>query len=136
MRRAEWIVDVGPGAGAYGGEVLYSGPLAGLREGRETRTSPYVFADVKPISREPRVPRGWLHLHRITRNNLRAVDVAFPLGVLTAVTGVSGAGKSSLVSSALTDLLADRVVGQKKVATLEDSNEEPVLDAVEITVGR
>ena len=135
MRRAEWIVDVGPGAGAYGGKVLYSGPLAGLREVRESLTSRYVFADVKPISRAPRTPRGWLHLHQITRNNLRAVDVVFPLGVLTAVTGVSGAGKSSLVSSALTDLLADRIVSHRGMVH-EEAAEVPSLSAAQSTQGR
>src|ERR1700728_350403 len=134
MRRAEWIVDVGPGAGENGGRVLYSGPLAGLREVRESLTSRYVFADVKPISRAPRTPRGWLHLHQITRNNLRAVDVVFPLGVLTAVTGVSGAGKSSLVSSALIDLLADRIVSHKAMGQ-EEAAEVPSLSAAQGTQG-
>jgi excinuclease ABC subunit A len=136
MRRAQWIVDVGPDAGANGGRVLYSGPLEGLGRVAESHTSRYLFAGAQPVHRQPRTPHGWLELQQVRRNNLHGLDVSFPLGVLTAVTGVSGAGKSSLVSAALTDLLADRVVGQKKVATLEDSNEEPVLDAVEITVGR
>jgi excinuclease ABC subunit A len=135
MRRAQWIVDVGPDAGANGGRVLYSGPLEGLRRVAESHTSRYLFADTQPVHRQPRAPRGWLELREVSRNNLRGLDVSFPIGVLTAVTGVSGAGKSSLVSAALTDLLADRVVGQK-AAMPEDANEEPVLSAVEITAGR
>ena len=134
MKRAQWIIDVGPDAGVNGGRVLYSGPLEGLRRVAESHTSRYLFADGQPLHRQPRAPRGWLELKEVSRNNLRGLDVSFPIGVFTVVTGVSGAGKSSLVSAALTDLLADRVVGQK-AAVPEDSNEEPVLGAVEITAG-
>jgi excinuclease ABC subunit A len=147
MRRAEWIVDVGPGAGRYGGRVVYSGPLAGLREVDESLTAHYIFGcstssmsaqqDV-PAPRKrsvPRQPQAWLRLHDVTRNNLHQLDVSFPLGVFTAVTGVSGAGKSSLVSAALLDLLADRLVGHKSAAA-EKAPEEPVLAAVETTTGR
>jgi excinuclease ABC subunit A len=133
MRRAEWIVDVGPGAGANGGTVLYSGPLDGLRNIRESHTPRYLFTDLEAVARQPRVPRGWLELKNVTRNNLRALDISFPIGVFTVVTGVSGAGKSSLVSEALTDLLADRLVGQK--ASLQENFEEPALGAQQVTQG-
>jgi excinuclease ABC subunit A len=134
MRRAEWIVDVGPGAGANGGRVLYSGPLAGLRDVGESHTPRYLFSDIQPVQRQPRTPRGWLELKNVTRNNLRALDVSFPIGVFTVVTGVSGAGKSSLVSAALTELLADRLVGPK--ANLqEELTEEPELRATQFTQG-
>jgi excinuclease ABC subunit A len=135
MRRAEWIVDVGPGAGQYGGRVLYSGPLGGLREVKESLTAGFIFASHERVARKPRTASAWLRLHDVTRNNLRRLDVAFPLGVFTAVTGVSGAGKSSLVSAALLDLLADRVAGHKS-AVAENVPEEPVLAAVERTAGR
>jgi excinuclease ABC subunit A len=135
MRRAEWIVDVGPGAGRYGGRVLYSGPPAGLREVKESLTAVYISGPREHTAREVRKPSGWLHLHEITRNNLRQLNVAFPLGVFTAVTGVSGAGKSSLVSAALLDLLADRLTGHKTPAA-ENAPEEPLLAAVETTAGR
>jgi excinuclease ABC subunit A len=134
MRRAEWIIDVGPDAGANGGRVLYSGPLEGLRQVEESHTPRYLFADTKPMARQPRAPRGWLELKRVTRNNLRELDISFPIGVFAVVTGVSGAGKSSLVSTALTDLLADRLAGPK-AAVHEESTEEPVLGAVQITQG-
>jgi excinuclease ABC subunit A len=134
MRRAEWIVDVGPDAGGGGGKVLYSGPLEGLRAVAESHTRRYLFADIKTVARRPRAPRGWLELKNITRNNLRNLDISFPIGVLTVVTGVSGAGKSSLVSAALTDLLADRLVGQK--AAVQEDAEEPTLGAQEFTHGR
>jgi len=135
MRRAQWIVDVGPDAGANGGRVLYSGPLEGLRQIAESHTPRYLFRDIQPLARRPREPRGWLELRGVSRNNLHELDIAFPIGVFTVVTGVSGAGKSSLVSEALTDLLADRMVGQK-AAVQEDTSEEPVLGVVQVTKGR
>jgi excinuclease ABC subunit A len=134
MRRAEWIVDVGPDAGANGGRVLYSGPLEGLRKIDESHTRRYLFREMTPVARRPHVPRGWLELKKVTRNNLHELDISFPIGVFTVVTGVSGAGKSSLVSEALTDLLADRVVGQK-AALQEEGSEEPALGAVPVTKG-
>jgi excinuclease ABC subunit A len=133
MRRAEWIVDVGPDAGAHGGRVLYSGPLEGLRPVAESHTSRYLFAEIKPVARQPRTPRGWLELKRVSRNNLRELDLSIPIGILTVVTGVSGAGKSSLVSAALPDLLAERLVGQK--AAVQEEAEEPMLGAKEVTQG-
>jgi excinuclease ABC subunit A len=134
MRRAEWIVDVGPDAGANGGRVLYSGPLEGLRAVTESHTPRYLFAENKPVARQPRAPRGWLVLKKVSRNNLRELNVSFPIGVFTVVTGVSGAGKSSLVSTALTDLLADRLVGHKAVVQ-EDATEEPALGSEQFTQG-
>jgi excinuclease ABC subunit A len=134
MRRAEWIVDVGPDAGVTGGKVLYSGPLEGLRGVPESHTPRYLFADVARVARRPRDARGWLALKHVTRNNIRGLDISFPIGVLTVVTGVSGAGKSSLVSAALTDLLADCLVGQK-AAVQEDSIDEPALGAASVTRG-
>jgi excinuclease ABC subunit A len=134
MRRAEWIVDVGPGAGADGGRILYSGPLDGLRNLSESHTARYLFAEGRPVQRQPRAPRGWLELKNVTRNNLHALDVSFPIGVFTVVTGVSGAGKSSLVSAALPELLADRLSGPK-AALQEEVSEEPVLSAAQFTKG-
>jgi excinuclease ABC subunit A len=106
VRRADWIVDVGPAAGEQGGRVLYSGPPAGLAEVEESQTRRHLFAEHAMEPRAPREPRGWLRLAGVTRNNLHGLDAAFPLGVLTSVTGVSGSGKSSLVSQALVELVA------------------------------
>jgi excinuclease ABC subunit A len=134
MRRADWIVDVGPGAGQRGGQVLYSGTPDGLMGIRESQTAHYLFESSTALNGHPRQPQSWLTLKNITRNNLRRVDVAFPLGVFTVVTGVSGAGKSSLVSHALVDLLSDRLVRPKAVIADEEID-EPALEAAEITQG-
>ncbi len=134
MKRADWIVDVGPGAGANGGRVLYSGPLQGLRNVTESHTPRYLFADAQPARPEPRAARGWLELAKVSRNNLHELDIAFPLGVFTVVTGVSGAGKTSLVSEALPELLADRLASAKATVQ-EETAEEPLLSARQFTRG-
>ena len=109
IRRADWIVDVGPAAGEHGGSILYSGPPEGLRKVSASQTRRYLFSEAKPPERIPREPKGWLRLKGVTRNNLNRLDVAFPKGVLTTVTGVSGSGKSSLVSQVLVELVARRL---------------------------
>jgi excinuclease ABC subunit A len=106
IRHADWIVDVGPAAGQHGGEILYSGPLEGLASVEASQTRPFVFAEHTIPRRQPRTPTGTLELAGVTRNNLDRLDVAFPLGVMTTITGVSGSGKSSLVSQALVELVA------------------------------
>jgi excinuclease ABC subunit A len=109
IRHADWIVDVGPAAGEQGGFILYSGVPEGLERVEQSQTRRHLFGhDVLP-ARIPRSPSGWLRLANVTRNNLHELDVAFPLGVLTTVTGVSGSGKSSLVSQALVELVARRL---------------------------
>ncbi len=109
IRHADWIVDVGPAAGEQGGFVLYSGPPEGLAHVEPSRTRRYLFGPQERSRKMPRTPRGWLRLAGVTRNNLDALDVALPLGVFTTVTGVSGSGKSSLVSQALVELVAERL---------------------------
>ncbi|MDM4772843.1 excinuclease ABC subunit UvrA [Solimonas sp. SE-A11] len=105
MRRAQWLVDVGPEAGERGGRVLYSGVPVGLRDVAESRTAGYLFAKIPAPGSRGRTPAGWLELQGIRRHNLRGVDARIPLGVLTAVTGISGSGKSSLVAQALPELV-------------------------------
>jgi excinuclease ABC subunit A len=105
MRAADWLVDVGPDAGQNGGEVLYSGPPGGLRGITQSRTARYLFAEGVAARRTPRVAKRWLELQGVTRNNLHGIDARFPLGAFTSVTGVSGSGKSSLVSQALVELV-------------------------------
>ena len=115
VRRADWVVDVGPGAGQQGGRVVYSGPPGGLRFAEESQTRPYLFARPVPTARPPRAPKRWLRLAGVTRNNLKDLAAAFPLGAFTSVTGVSGSGKSSLVSQALVELVAAHL-GHKSAA--------------------
>jgi len=138
MRHADWIVDVGPGAGEHGGRVLYSGPLDGLRQVASSHTARYLFANPMPPRKAVRTPAGWLRLSGITRNNLREVDVEFPLGVFTVITGVSGSGKSSLVSQALVELLSAQI-GQALEPPAADlgaeESEEPALSPLQRTAG-
>ncbi|MCY1046145.1 excinuclease ABC subunit UvrA [Corallococcus sp. bb12-1] len=109
IRHADWIVDVGPAAGEHGGRVLYSGPPEGLAKVEASRTRRYLFEEEALRRRSPRKATGRLRLEGVKRNNLRGLDVDFPLGVFTTVTGVSGSGKSSLVSQALVELVAARL---------------------------
>jgi len=109
MRHADWIVDVGPGAGVHGGLILYSGPPAGLERVEASKTRRHLFRAEVPPNRSPRPAKGWLTLAGVTLNNLHGLDAAFPLGVFTSVAGVSGSGKSSLVSQALVDLVAEQL---------------------------
>jgi excinuclease ABC subunit A len=122
MRKADWLVDVGPGAGQNGGRVLYSGPPAGLQQVAESRTRQYLFASDRARIRTPRQATEWLRLQDVTRNNLDHLDVDFPLGLFTSVTGVSGSGKSSLISQLL-DLASERL-GQSPVVEEEDEELE------------
>ncbi|MCX4679749.1 excinuclease ABC subunit UvrA [Streptomyces sp. NBC_01433] len=108
VRQADWLVDVGPLAGEHGGQVLHSGPPAGLADVARSATRRFLFDEDPPPVREPRAPAGWLRLNGVDRHNVRGVDAAFPLGVFTAVTGVSGSGKSTLVGQVLAGVLADR----------------------------
>jgi excinuclease ABC subunit A len=122
IRHADWIVDIGPGAGELGGEVLYSGPLQGFEEAERSQTRRYLFDEDIVPDRTPRSPRGWLRLRGVGRNNLRDLDADFPLGVFTTVTGVSGSGKSSLVSQVLVELVA-RQLGHP-VPSIDDEGDE------------
>ena len=123
VRHADWIVDVGPAAGEHGGEIIYSGPLDGLRDVERSRTRPHLFGGNSLPTRAPRTPQGELRLSGVTRNNLTHLDVSFPLGMFTTVTGVSGSGKSSLVSQALVELVAG-ALGQEPIAATEESEGE------------
>ncbi|AUT66560.1 ATP-binding cassette domain-containing protein [Paraburkholderia terrae] len=125
MRRADWLVDVGPAAGEAGGHVVYSGPPAGLADVDASQTRRHLFAPAARVDRTPRGAAGWLRVANITRNNLHGLNVAFPLGCLTTVTGVSGSGKSSLVSQALPELVASRL--GKIIESPDDEEQDPLL---------
>ncbi|HET6778790.1 MAG TPA: excinuclease ABC subunit UvrA [Gemmatimonadales bacterium] len=122
IRHADWIVDVGPAAGVHGGTVLYSGPPGGLAHVTESQTRKFLFKQAAFHRRAPRAPRRWLTMAGITRNNLHGLDVEFPLGVFTSVTGVSGSGKSSLVSQAMVELVSEQL--DQAVPPDEDDREE------------
>ena len=121
IRHADWIVDVGPKAGQQGGRILYSGAPDGLADVAESRTARYLFERVERSSRAIRAPADWLRLRGVERNNLHGVDADFPLGVLTSVSGVSGSGKSSLVSQALVQLVLAQL-GQSVAAIEADTD--------------
>jgi len=105
LRRADWLIDVGPAAGEHGGQILYSGPPAGLEHVTASQTRAYLFNQQPPDTRPRRIASRWLRLEGVTRNNLNQLTAEFPLGCFTSVTGISGSGKSSLVSQALLDLV-------------------------------
>jgi excinuclease ABC subunit A len=134
IRHADWIVDVGPAAGEHGGRIVYSGPPPGLRAVTSSHTARYLFTTAVPPRRAPREAADWLVLSGVTRNNLHELDAAFPLGVLTTVTGVSGSGKSSLVSQALVELVAERLGGA--VLSVAEETEDLLRAPAERSGGR
>jgi len=136
IRHADWIVDVGPDAGGGGGEILYSGSPAGLKNIPRSKTREHLFNNLPFEKPTPRIPTGWLKLSDVTRNNLMNLEVSFPLGVLTSVTGVSGSGKSSLVSQVLVELMSTQL--GKGLSLKEEEEEEDALqqDVVETLGGK
>ncbi|KAB2364015.1 ATP-binding cassette domain-containing protein [Actinomadura montaniterrae] len=121
VRRAGWVVDVGPGAGVHGGRVLHSGPVAGLADVSESVTRRFLFGERARPPREPRAPSGALELRGVTRHNLRGLDADVPLGVFTAITGVSGSGKSTFV-----DVLAERAEASGAVQRVVRVDQRPI----------
>src|SRR3569833_72438 len=128
MRRADWIVDVGPDAGELGGRVLYSGAPDGLRKVSESKTAQYLFAERDLPARARRKPSEWLKLEAVTLNNLHDLSVEIPIGLFTSISGVSGSGKSSLVSQALVELVAAEL-GDEPPQTPESPEEGVDLEA-------
>jgi excinuclease ABC subunit A len=116
IRSADWVIDIGPGAGEHGGELIHSGPLDDLLHNGKSITAAYLRGDrTVPVPRRRRPGSGsWLTVRGARENNLRGIDVAFPLGRFVAVTGVSGSGKSSLVSQILYPALAARIWGSRE----------------------
>lgn len=142
IKHADWIVDVGPEAGENGGQLVYSGPFDEFEQNTSSITSRYLFdpsLNLKPYNRKP---QGWLSLKTISKNNLKKVDCDFPLRTMVTVTGVSGSGKSSLVSHALVTLVK-QAIGSTKASTdtkqpdmndtslLESEQEQPLTGFIE-----
>ena len=110
MRAADCIVDIGPGAGEHGGEVVAVGTAEEIMKNEKSITGAYLGGRIQiPVPKERRQPTGWITVRGAAENNLKNIDVSFPLGIMTCVTGVSGSGKSSLVNEILYKELARKL---------------------------
>ena len=134
IRKADWVVDVGPDAGENGGQILYSGPLKGLRHIQQSKTRIHLFEENGTNKRAPRPIAYWLKLRGIDKNNIHGLDVDFPLRAFTSVTGVSGSGKSSLVSQVLIELVAESL--GHEVALTEEGQDPLEISEKSETSGR
>ena len=110
MRAADCIVDIGPGAGEHGGQIVAVGTAEEIMKNPESITGAYLSGRLQiPVPDQRRTPTGWITVRGAEENNLKKIDVSFPLGVMTCVTGVSGSGKSSLVNEILYKALAKKL---------------------------
>ncbi|MCW2928788.1 MAG: excinuclease subunit [Thermoleophilia bacterium] len=129
VERADWVVEVGPGAGERGGEVLYAGPPTGLSGVSASVTRRYLPSVREPVASSGRTAGRWLELSGVELHNLRGVDVRVPVGCFTAVSGVSGSGKSSLVTGAIVAAAREQLGLEEPVADADGGSDDPALDA-------
>lgn len=129
ISHADWLVDVGPDAGEGGGSILYSGPPSGLGEIEQSRTAHYLARPRKKLPAVRREPKGHLKLRGVARNNLRGLDVDIPLGIIAGITGVSGSGKSSLISQFLVDTVAAHL-GHSLATDADDNSLTPTVETI------
>ncbi|SEF93579.1 excinuclease ABC subunit UvrA [Lachnospira multipara] len=142
MRAADFIVDIGPGAGKNGGEVVATGTAKQIMECKNSITGAYLSGRIKiPVPKTRRKPTGWIKVKGARENNLKNIDVDFPLGVITCVTGVSGSGKSSLVNEILHKHLAKSLNRARIIAGDHDGIEgieqlDKIIDIDQSPIGR
>ncbi len=140
MLAADYIVDIGPGAGEHGGQVVACGTPAQIMKNKDSITGAYLSGRKKiPVPTERRQPTGWITVKGARENNLKNIDVSFPLGIMTCVTGVSGSGKSSLTNEILYKTLArdlnrartipgahDEILGLEQLDKVIDIDQSPI----------
>lgn len=140
MLAADYIVDIGPGAGDYGGEIVAAGTAKDIMKCKRSITGAYLSGRKKiPVPEKRRVPTGWIEVQGARENNLKNINVKFPLGVMTCVTGVSGSGKSSLVNEILYKHLArdlnrakekpgkhDKILGMEQLDKVINIDQSPI----------
>jgi excinuclease ABC subunit A len=139
---ADWLVDIGPGAGEHGGEIIYSGPVPGVKKEKRSITGAYLSGRRRiEVPETRREPRGWLELIGAREHNLQEVDARFPVGCFVSVTGVSGSGKSTLITDTLLPALLDELHDSRDVAGRHRSlkgleNFDKVIDIDQSPIGR
>ena len=142
MLAADYIVDIGPGAGAHGGEVIATGTAAQIMKNKKSITGAYLSGRIKiPVPEVRREPKGWLTIKGARQNNLKNIDVDIPLGVMTCVTGVSGSGKSSLINEILHKALAKKLNRARTIPGEHDGIEgtealDKIIDIDQSPIGR
>ncbi len=116
IRNSDWIIDIGPGAGVHGGEITAYGRLENILDNKNSVTAAFLRGDkhVSYPKQDRKVPKGWLTIYGAQENNLKSIDVQFPIGCMTVVTGVSGSGKSTLVNDILFKALAGHIYNAKE----------------------